>query len=342
MKYILSLFFLLMGSAMAENYDVSVFLGPGKDAKYKGVMDYPFHVAFDSKGNMFAIEYTGSRLNVLDTRGKFIKLGGDGTWNFRVEEGPVKDAQFKGLHNIIVDDDDKIYFTDTFNNRCRMYDHKTGMISTYIGSGKKGFNGDGKKARETDFNELYSVAFSPDKTKIAIADLKNQRVRVMDRKTGIITTVAGTGKRGTPKDGADALKSPLVDPRAVSYDNEGNIYVVERGGHALRLIKDGKIYTLVNKAGKKGRKLGNGLEAQLAGPKYVAVDKSGKVWIADDENDRICVYNPETKQLSAVIGKDSPLSNWETKRTHGLFLHKDGSIYIMDSKNNRVLKMVKK
>jgi len=338
-KLILTSLFFVLSSAFAQDYNVSVFLGPGNDAKYKGVMEYPFHVNFDSKGNMFIVEYDGSYLSILDKNGKFRRLGGDGTWNFRVESGPVKDAQFKGVHNIIIADDDKVYFTDTFNNRCRVYDHTSGTIETYIGSGEKGYNGDKKPAREAAFDELYSVAFNSDKTKIYIADLKNQRVRVMDRKTGIVSLVAGTGKRGVPKDGADALKSPLVDPRSVAVDSKGNVYVAERGGHALRMIKDGKIYNLVNKAGKKGRKLGNGPEAQLAGPKYIGIDSKDRVWIADDENDRICLYDPKTKQLSAVIGKDSPLSNWVTKRPHGVFLHKDGSVYVMDSKNNRVLKL---
>lgn len=333
---------LMISSVFAQDYDVSVYLGPGDDAKYKGVMDYPFHLAFDSKGNMFVVEYDGSYLGVLDTNGKYKRIGGDGTWNFRVESGPIKDAQFKGLHNIIIDSDDKVYFTDTFNNRCRVYDHESGTIETYIGSGKKGFNGDKKPAREASFNELYSVAFNAEKTKVYIADLKNQRVRVMDRKSGIVTTIAGNGKRGIPKDGADALESPLVDPRALAVDSKENVYVAERGGHALRLIKDGKIYTLVNKAGKKGRKLGHGPDAQLGGPKYVGIDAEDKVWIADDENDRICMYDPETKQLTSVIGKDSKLSKWVTKRPHGLGFHKDGSIFVFDSKNNRLLKLVKK
>jgi len=340
--FFLSFFLCLIAMLSAADYEVSVFLGPGDDAKYKGVMDYPFHVNFDSKGNMYVVEYDGSYLGVLNTKGEFKHLGGDGTWNFREENGPVKNAQFKGLHNIIIDDEDKVYVTDTFNNRCRVYDPKTGNISTYIGSGEKGFNGENKKANEASFNELYSIAFNPDKTKIYIADLKNQRIRVMDRKTGLVSTIAGTGKKGKPKDGTDALKSTFVDPRALACDSKGNIYVVDRGGHALRVIKGGKVYTLVNKAGKKGRKLGHGPDAQLFGPKYVGIDSQDRVWIADDQNDRICMYDPKTKQLTAVIGKDSPLSQWEAKRTHGLFIHKDGSIYVVDSKNNRILKMVKK
>jgi sugar lactone lactonase YvrE len=339
MKFLL-LFLVLMPLVQAD-YEVTVFLGKEADAKYKGTMDYPFGVEFDSKENMYIVEYDGSSLDILKADGTFVKLGGDGSRNFTVENGPVKGAKFNGLHNVIIDDKDQVYITDTFNNLLRQYDYKTGNISNHTGQLAKGFD-DGPRLK-SKFNQLYCAAWGPGKAKIYIADLKNQRVRSVDMKSGAVSTVAGNGKKGIPKDGSDALKSPLVDPRAVGVDSKGNVYIADRGGHALRVLKpDGKIYTLVNKKGKKGRALGNGPEAQLYGPKYVAVDKDDKVYIADDQNHRICVYDPETKQLTSLIGNDSKLKGWSIKRPHGVTIHKDGSIYVVDSGNDRILKMVKK
>jgi len=69
----------------------------------------------------------------------------------------------------------------------------------------------------------------------------------------VLTLVAGNGDKGVPKDGALATTAPLVDPRAVAIDHHGNIYILERNGHALRVVaKDGRIRTVVNAAGKKG------------------------------------------------------------------------------------------
>lgn len=341
MRFVLFFIFVFGINLAAEEYQISVFLGSEPQAKHKAVMDYPFHVAFDSRNRMYVVEYDGSALDVLEPDGTFKKLGGNGTWGFKVEDGPVSDAIFKGLHNIIIDDQDKVYITDTFNHRCRKYDPVTGKISTYIGSGEKGFL-DNIEAGKAKFDELYSIAFNRDKSEIVIADLKNRRVRVMDRATGKVRTIAGNGKRGIPQNGADALNSPLIDPRAVAVGHEGEIYIADRGGHALRVIRDGKISTLVNQKGKKGTKLGHGPDAQLSGPKYVGVAADGRIWIADDQNDRICVYDPKTKELSSVLGKGSPVSGWEIKRPHGLAFHPDGSIFIIDSGHDRVLKMVKK
>ncbi|MCH2209439.1 MAG: hypothetical protein MK132_26755 [Lentisphaerales bacterium] len=339
MKIVLSILLLSL-SCLAE-YKVSVFLGNEADAKYKANMDYPFGVELDSKGNMYIVEYDGSSVGVLSYKGDFTKLGGDGSRDFAVENGPIKKAKFNGLHNAIIDAEDNVYITDTFNNRLRKYDPKTAIISTYAG-GKEGFFGDGGPAAESGWNQLYCAAWNKDKSKIYIADLKNNRVRVVDFKTGVVNTVAGNGKKGIPKDGADALKSPLMNPRAVTVDSKNNLYIADRAGHALRVVKpDGKIYTIVNKKGKKGRALGDGVKAQLFGPKYLAIDKDDKVWIADDQNDRICLYDPETKKLTSVIGKDSNMKGWDIKRPHGVTIHKDGSIYVVDSGNNRVLKLEK-
>ncbi len=62
-------------------------------------------------------------------------------------------------------------------------------------------------------------------------------------------TVAGNGKKGVPADGNQATKSPLVDPRAVAVDSKNNIYILERSGHALRMVTpDGKIRTVAGTA----------------------------------------------------------------------------------------------
>ena len=333
------IFLLINLSLIAAEYDVSIYLGMEKEAKYKGEMDYPFGVDFDSKGNMFIVEYDGSAVDVLTKDGKFIKLGGDGTRNFAVANGKISGAKFNGLHNLIIDDKDNIYMTDTFNHLLRKYNHDTGIIENVVGS-KLGYK-DGP-AKESLFNQLYCACWNNDKSKIYIADLKNQRVRIVDVKTWTVSTVAGSGKKGNPKDGTNALEAPFRDPRAVAVDSKGNLYIADRGGHALRVIKDGKVYTLVNKSGKKGRTLGDGPKAQLYGPKYLAIDSKDRVWIADDQNDRFCIYDPETKQLSSVIGKDSPIKGWSISRPHGLTIMKDGTIFLVDSGNNRILKMVEK
>ena len=104
--------------------------------------------------------------------------------------------------------------------------------------------------------------------------------------SGTIRLIAGNGERGVPADGAVAREAPLVDPRAVAADGEGNVYILERGGHALRVVdRAGKIRTVAGtgKAGPAGDD-GPALAATLRGPKHLCLDREGNVIIADTDN----------------------------------------------------------
>ena len=135
---------------------------------------------------------------------------------------------------------------------------------------------------------LFVIRFDPQRENLYLADLDNRRVRAINLKTGLVRTVAGNGERGVPQDGVMAVKAPLVDPRAVAVDREGNVYVLEREGHALRVVTaDGSIKTVVG-TGARGNS-GDGGEARYAtmnGPKHLCVDHDGSVILADTENTR--------------------------------------------------------
>ena len=109
-----------------------------------------------------------------------------------------------------------ILVADTWNCRVRKIDAKTGVISTIVGTGEKGFSGDGGPATRAACGGIYSLALDVPRNRLIFADLDNRRIRVLHLKTGVVETVAGNGESGVPMDGADARSSPLVDPRAVA------------------------------------------------------------------------------------------------------------------------------
>jgi DNA-binding beta-propeller fold protein YncE len=226
---------------------------------------------------------------------------------------------------------------------------KSGEISTFAGAGEKGFAGDGGPAAKARFDGVYCIAFGPKGERLYVADLENRRIRMIDMKSGEISTVAGNGKKGVPEDGALAKDAPLVDPRAVAADSKGNVYILERGGNALRLVdSDGKIRTVAGtgKAGHSGDD-GDALKAQLNGPKHLCVDPDDNVLIADTENHVIRKYLPKTGKIVHVAGTgklgsaglDGPPEKCELARPHGVWSSKRGEIYIADSENNRVLRI---
>ncbi|MBC7853854.1 MAG: hypothetical protein IAF94_10490, partial [Pirellulaceae bacterium] len=221
----------------------------------------------------------------------------------------------------------------------------------FAGTGEKGYSGDGGPAAKAKFGGIYSVAFDAAGKNIVLADLDNRRVRRIELASGMVTTVAGNGEKGVPADDAEAAKSPLVDPRAACFDSQGSVYVLERSGNALRVVTpDGKIRTVAG-TGKAGA-TGDGGDAKLAtlhGPKHLCADKDDNIIIADTENHLIRKHLVKEGRIVRIAGSgkkgttgiNGPPLAVELNQPHGIYLHPAGELYIVDSSNNRVLKIVK-
>lgn len=345
---------LCSGAALADKVVLLAGGGNGEDGTEAATakLVQPFAVDFDTDGTVYFVEMVGGeRLRTIDKEGKVHTLAGNGKKGNATGGGDPLKAEFNGMHNLVVKGD-TIYLADTFNAAIRTFDLKAKKLAPFAGAGTKGFSGDNGPSLKAEFKETICIALTPDGKTLYAADIGNKRVRAVDTKSGTVTTVAGTDKAGVPKDGELAKGQPLVDPRAVTADDKGNVYVLERGGHALRVIdKDGKIRTVAG-SGKKGNS-GNGgpaLKAEFNGPKYVSIDRDGSVLIADTENHQIRRYIPgkETVELVAGSGKKSggldpdPLKV-ELARPHGVSVHpKTGDLYIADSDNGRILKIERK
>jgi len=312
-----------------------------------GDLKEPFGVAFDKAGAMFIVEMGGNRVREL-SRGALRPTAGTGDKGDRGDGASAAVAQLNGPHHLAMGPDGALYIADTWNNRIRRIDLKTGTIAAFAGTGEKGFSGDGGPALRAQFGGLYCMAFDPQGEVLYLADLDNRRIRSVHLRTGIVGTLAGNGQKGIPEDGAEAKASPLVDPRAVAVDSKGNVYILERSGHALRVVDpSGKIRTVAGtgKAGNSGDG-GDARKAALNGPKHLACDLEDNVLIADTENHVIRKFTPRDGRIVRILGtgkKGSALGptpdQVELGRPHGVFVHPTGALYVSDSDNHRVLKI---
>ncbi len=318
---------------------------PAKEAK----LSAPFSIQFDSAGLLYFAEYTGHTVRKIDAKGNVSLVAGTGEKGFALETGPGEKAELDSPHCISMGRGSDLFICDSYNKRIRKVDLKTGDISTFAGTGQKGFTGDGGPASKATMGDIYCTAFDPKFEHLYFVDLDNRRVRVIDMKSGIVTTIAGNGNKGVPEDGADALAAPLIDPRAVAADANGNVYVLERAGHALRVVdKSGKIRTVAG-TGKAGGVTDetDPLKATFDGPKHLSIDAENNVLIADTENHVIRRYLPKTNKLELVAGTgtkgaaglDGPPLKAQLNKPHGVWPGPDGSIYIADSENNRIVKI---
>ena len=331
--------------------------GPGADGTEatKAKLVQPFAVDFDKDGNIYLVEMVGGeRLRKIDTKGILTTLAGTGKKGDSGDDGPAAKAEFSGMHNLIWMPSEKVLvIADSFNNRLRIYAPETAKIFALAGTGKKGFAGDGGNIDTAEFNQAICVAMTPNELYLYVADIGNKRIRKINYVGNTISTFAGTGKAGVPKDGEPAKDQPLVDPRAVAADKHGNVYILERSGHALRVVdKAGKIRTVAGtgKAGIGGDG-GPALKAAMTGPKFMSIDPAdASVLIADTENHQIRRYIPKTETMELVAGTgkkgsagiDGDSKKLEMNRPHGVSVHpKTGDIYIADSENHRIVKIVK-
>jgi sugar lactone lactonase YvrE len=342
--------------------EVHVLVGSsaGRTAKDPdpALVNEPFAVAFDRDGRMYGVEYTrGNRLfRVAPTAGKAAAVefvAGTFHVSSNGEQFPPdtatdpKQVRFHGLHDVAVDPSGMIYVADTFNHRIRAFDPAGNTVRPVAGTGVAGFGGDGGPAATAQFNQAYCSSLTADGKGLLVADIKNARLRRIDLAAGTVTTVAGNGQSGKPIDGARATESPLTGPRAACQTTDGTIYLALREGNAVVEIKHGTIRTVVSASGKGGYAGDGGLgrDALLAGPKYVSLDRAGRVLIADTENHCIRRYDPASGRIELVAGTPPrsgaavgpDLLSTQLRRPHGACLDPAGRLVIADSDNDRIL-----
>jgi streptogramin lyase len=301
----------------------------------------PFAVAFGNNGEWFICEHKGERIVRVDRAGRTAVIAGTGEPGNSGDGGPALKAMFRDPHGIVIRKNSEMYVADTLNHTVRHIDLKTAVIRTIAGTGERGFSGDGGPASKAMFNGTFAIALNASGDRLYVADLSNRRVRMIDLRAGTIQTVAGNGEKGIPADGAEATKSPLVDPRAVTLDSKGNLYILERSGNALRAVDTaGKIRTVI----------GPGMiTPDLNGPKHLTVDSRDNVIIADAENHLIRRFDPKTNKTVTIAGtgnkgdhidSDDPLRT-DLNRPHGVAIDRSGVLYVSDSYNHRILKITK-
>lgn len=302
----------------------------------------PFGTEFDSGGHLWIVEMvSGNRLLQVDGGGRISHVAGQLEPGFSGDGGPAIRARFNGPHNFAILPDDNLLIADTWNGRIRRVDIKSRLITTL-----EGWQAPADKSRG---NGPFCITLTPDKKRLHISDLR--QVHELDLATGQSRVVAGNGKKGLPMEGEAAATQPLVDPRAAAEDHQGNLYILERTGNALRVVgRDGRIRTVVNTSGKKGAEGDGGpaIEATMNGPKHLCVDRDDSILIADAENHLIRRYIPTTGRIERVAGTGqkgaagvggSPLK-CQLSRPHGVTVHPgSGELYITDSYNNRILKI---
>jgi sugar lactone lactonase YvrE len=306
----------------------------------------PYGIVAGPDGALYFCEVDTGRTRRMDleTR-RLTTVAGNGEAAYTGDGGPALAASFSAPHEIRFDRDGHLFVVERDAHVVRRVDAVTGLVSTVAGTGESGFSGDGGPAVAAQLRQPHSIAFVANGD-LLICDIGNQRVRRVDMRSGVISTLSGTGEREPTPDTGPLEGTSLRGPRSLDTDSAGNAYLVLREGNAVYRLNtgEGQLRRIAG-TGERGF-TGDGRPGGVAtfnGPKGIAYSASDhSLYIVDTENHAIRRLNLETGILDTVLGTgergDGPDGDPMAcllARPHGVCAH-EGVLYVTDSENHRV------
>jgi sugar lactone lactonase YvrE len=334
--------------------------GPAIDARF----DCPHDLAQDKDGNLFLSDLCNQTYRRIDYEtGIVTRVAGSGETGRGGDGGPALEAEMDTHCGIAIDDDGNLYLSSEWANNIRRVDAATGIIELFAGRDARhhpsesggsrpyagpalslgGYSGDGGPKEKAAFQHPEHLAFDS-KGDLYVCDNSNNRIRKIDMKTGIVTTVLGTGQPASNGDGGPATEAGTLMPDALCFDVHDNMYVGEKYGFRVRRVDAGTgIVTTIVGTGEPG--MG---EEGVPGPESTCnsvevglwADPDGTVFFADCGG-RLRRYDGETGIVTTVLGGTSvhdggPATEAFVGTPSGIAAGPDGQVYFADSGNQRI------
>jgi hypothetical protein len=312
----------------------------------------PQGVAADAAGNVYIADTSNDRVRkVVTGTGVISTVAGTGVAGFLGEGGPAISARMNGPVGMAVDAAGNVYFADYYNQRIRKLTVSTGMITTVVGSGTVGYQGDGGLGTAAAL--YYPTGVAVDNAgALYIADSNNDRVRRVAPPTVptlTLSTVAGTGTAGYNGDGV-ATTANLYSPQGVAVDTAGNVYIADTSNDRIRKVAAGTgVISTVAGIGVGGYTGENGpaTSARINGPVGMAVDAAGNFYFADYYNQRVRKVTVATGIINTVAGNGVAGFSGDGAAATGASLYYPtavavdgaGNLYIADNSNHRIRKV---
>jgi len=165
-----------------------------------------------------------------------------------------------------------------------------------------------------DFKHPHCLAFAVDDA-LLVCDIGNNRIQRVDAVTEVISTF---------------MNQKFAGPRSIDFDPGGQMYLALRDGNAFGLINE-KFVPI----------------ATVKSPKAISYGRDYTMWVADSDENKILNVNLITGSITTVLGTgergdgpDGDPAKCKLARPHGVLAAADGTVYVSDSENHRIRKLI--
>jgi hypothetical protein len=304
----------------------------------------PYGLAVDREGNLFVADPVNNVVRRIDHATRIITTyAGTGHLGYNGDGLQATATNLSQPSDVAVGPDDDLYIVDTYgeSSRVRRVDHHTLTTQTVVGGNESGFSGDGGPASAA---LISATAIAFDRMgNLVISDSGNQRVRRVDRRTGIITTVVGDGIVGAGPQSGPATAAGFIRFISTAFSRRNEIFFSDSGLNTVREL-DSKGITFTTVAGVYPGGVGTNGDGQPATqtglnvPLRIAADCAGNLTISDTLNSRVRQVDHDTGIIETIAGTGTPGFSGDGGLAiqamlggpTGLAFGRDGALYVAD------------
>ena len=206
--------------------------GPAVKAQLK----QPHSIQFGPDGNLYICDIGNHVIRKVDMKaGTISTFAGTGVAGVTPDGAPIQGTPLKGPRSLDFDGEGNLWLATREGNQVFRFDLKAGTIAHVAGTGASGFGGNGGPARQATLKGPKGIAIDT-AGNAWLADTESHSVRMIERTSGNLVLVAGTGEKGDGPDG-DPLRCPMARLHGVFVDADGSVFIGDSEAHKVRVLR---------------------------------------------------------------------------------------------------------
>ena len=250
-------------------------------------------------------------------------------------------------YGIVNGPDGALYFCEVDTGRTRRLDLATNRLTTIAGNGVKAYAGDGGPALQASFSAPHEIRFDA-AGHLYVVERDAHVVRRVDARTGVVSTVAGTGARGFSGDGGPATQAQLSQPHSIAFDASGRLLICDIGNARVRAVDmaTGLITTFAGTGERAATPDEASIEGTpLRGPRSLDTDDQGNVYLVLREGNAVFQLDGRAGRLRRIAGTGEtgysgdggPAMSATFNGPKGIaWSAADQSLYVVDTENHAI------